>query len=1193
MSGMLLRALLGLLRRVRFCASPAGLPPGTIVLFPVFRARVHCGIAGIVEIVRAEPSALPDPTEAERVAEALPRGGGEEAARALEAFVDALRRPAAFPALFRDGSARRRVAALTDRLGTLVAAEEAALEAGDPPLSADRQEAVNRLLTRVKDAAWALSRECLGNLDRVAALLAGRPATDKALRELRKANLVLNAIDRMEIRGRDSAGILFQAHFPERRALGVHLERHAAAVAERSRRPDFTDGAVSVSDDGCTATLVYKVAAEVGKLGDNVAALRASVRADDLLHALLADPAARVLVTSHTRWASNGIINLQNCHPLDNECAEEGSPPALSDEHPAGHRSPRIHVALNGDIDNYLELRRRFEEETGRRIPDRITTDAKVIALWVDYHLRRGEDLTGAFRLAVRDFTGSAAILMVSDLAPGRVFLSLKGSGQSLYVGLGAAGYVVASEIYGLVEETPRFLVLDGKTERVPGDEGSRGEVVLLAPEGEGRLDAVRAVWHDGAPVALTDADVRRAEITTRDVDRGDAPHFFLKEVSQAPDSVAKTLRGKFGRDGRSLLGPETIPSDVRRLLRDGRLERVVIVGQGTASVAGMAIGAFVGEALRGARVRVEALKASELSGFGLDRDMTRTLVVAVTQSGATADTNRAVDLAKERGAHTVAIVNRRNSDITFKTAGVLYTSDGRDVEMSVASTKAFYSQVVAGALLALTLGLEAGTVSAARARREVDDLRRLPDLMREVLALAPRIEETAARWAPTRRYWAVVGSGPNRIAAEEVRIKLSELCYKSISADSVEDKKHIDLSSESLILVLAAGHETSVLADLAKDVAIFKAHRAVPIVFATRGERRFDAYAAERIELPPAPPLLSMVLGTMAGHLFGYHAAQAIDEGGKFLGRVRGALVSALDRGEALAAAEFRRFEREFGERLRARRFDSSLEPETAVDLSLLMLCAAGELPPLLLAERYGREARGSEVSAALLERLVQAIDQTLRPVDAIKHQAKIVTVGTSRPAERPTGVLFDALAAAGIPLAALTFSDRSRLAEVQPAVDSVAGVSRYEVEGLDVDGSPEEGARLRLVSRTGLALDIPSRAQAWTGLKGTKRTVVKERRAFVGVGAKDGRMIAILPLVDPRFSVTALALLHLSFREEMPVAEKVAALGERYDEVVNGVTEADVPWSDDLLAAIPPAELLTTPPARLAERLIRDARR
>ena len=105
-----------------------------------------------------------------------------------------------------------------------------------------------------------------------------------------------------------------------------------------------------------------------------------------------------------------------------------------------------------------------------------------------------------------------------------------------------------------------------------------------------------------------------------------------------------------------------------------------------------------------------------------------------------------------------------------------------------------------------------------------------------------------------------------------------------------------------------------------------------------------------------------------------------------------------------------------------------------------------------------------------------------------------------------------------------------------------------------------------------------------ATTPLKGTKRTVVKDRRAFVGIGAKDGRLIAIVPLVDHRFTVTALALLHLSFREEMAVEEKRAALGERYDRLVNGVTEADVPWKDEYLDRLPPAVLLTTPPARLA---------
>ena len=1192
--------LLGLLGRVRFCRSTAGLPPGTLVFLPVTRTRIPCGLAGIVEIVREENGASLDLSAAQAAVSALPaRGlsavgddigayvGGEESLAAVEGLVRDLRVPRSFPAIFGDAALRERLDTLAGSIEAFVEEEIRLLDRGEVLPDLKAQEHVNRCRVRLQDAAWAIRHELLENVVRVRDLVAGEEPTAKVIREYRKVNLILNAIDRLEIRGRDSAGILFQVHYADAAALTPVLESLPDVVAVRRGLPDLLDGAVSVSDDGRTMSLVYKVAAEVGKLGDNVASLRNKIREDALLRALLSDAASSVLVMAHTRWASNGIINVANCHPLDNGCADDGEPAA-----PEGApRAPRVHVALNGDIDNYLELRRRFEEETGRKISDRITTDAKVIALWVDHYLREGDGLETAFRRAVADFEGSAAISMVSDLDPGRLYLSLKGSGQSLYVGLGASGYVVASEIYGLVEETDRFVKLEGERERVAGDASTRGQVFVLSGDAAVSHEAIRAFHHDGVEAPLVDDDLRRAEITTRDVDRGDFPHYFLKEVSQASRSVANTLRGKFTPEGATRMGPETIPEELGRMLEDGRLDRIAVIGQGTAAVAAMAIAAFVSDAVKGSGIHVDAMKASELSGFWLEPDMSRTLVVAVTQSGATADTNRAVDLARERGAQTIAIVNRRNSDITFKTAGVLYTSDGRDVEMSVASTKAFYSQVVAGAVLGLALGRRTGRLSDARIVRELADLKRLPELLDEVFAMGEEIADAAETYAPTRRYWTVVGSGPNRIAAEEVRIKLSELCYKSISADSVEDKKHIDLSSESLIVVLAAGNGTSVLADLAKDVAIFKAHRAVPIVVAAHGDTRFDEYAERVIRIPEASPLLSMVLCTMAGHLFGYHAARAIDEGGKFLGRIRSVVVASLERPDATSLRTLGRFQREYRERLRATRFASALEADTAAELMLLLKYAAGEIPPVSFADEFGREPSVVDIHAVLLECLVEAIDQTIRPVDAIKHQAKIVTVGTSRPSERATGVLFDALDEAGVAISSVPFSERALLTRLQGAVRQTTGMTRYTVEHLDAEGSPSDETVIRAVERRGSAEGIPSRADHGAPLKGTKRSVASDRRAFVGVGAKDGRRIAILPLVDHRFHVNALVLLHLEFLDAMTVEAKRDALGDLYDDIVDGVTEADVPWRDDLLAPIAPADLFTEPPARIAERIIAAA--
>jgi glucosamine--fructose-6-phosphate aminotransferase (isomerizing) len=125
--------------------------------------------------------------------------------------------------------------------------------------------------------------------------------------------------------------------------------------------------------------------------------------------------------------------------------------------------------------------------------------------------------------------------------------------------------------------------------------------------------------------------------------------------------------------------------------------------------------------------------------------------------------------------------VNRRNSDLAMRADGVLYTSDGRDLEMSVASTKAFYAQVAAGVLLSCAISAAAGVGSSQARHRVLHSLKSIPDAMREVIAERPLIAEAAHRFAPAKRYWAVVGNGPNAVSANEVRIKLSELCYKSV----------------------------------------------------------------------------------------------------------------------------------------------------------------------------------------------------------------------------------------------------------------------------------------------------------------------------------------------------------------------------------------------------------------------------
>ena len=448
---------------------------------------------------------------------------------------------------------------------------------------------------------------------------------------------------------------------------------------------------------------------------------------------------------------------------------------------------------------------------------------------------------------------------MTSDMEPGKVYLALRGSGQAIYVGIADDGYVFSSELYGLIEKTPLFIKMDGEKPSSPAGKSKNGQVLILDQAGRGHLSGIRACYYDGTPLVLTEKDLQRAEMTTRDIDRRDYPHFFLKEISESSRSVRKTMLGKyrFADDKRGIFnfGEDILPVKIRDSLLKGDIRHIVIIGHGTAAVAGAAVADGWDRYLHGSHIKVEAKIASELSGFSLREDLRDTLVIPITQSGTTTDTNRAVAMARERGAFVIAIVNRRQSDITAKSHGIFYTSDGRDIEMSVASTKAFYSQIVAGHLLGLGFAQILGTLPDSAIADELRNLERAPDAMERVMARKETIRQAVALLTPGRKYWAVVGSGPNKAAADEIRIKLSELCYKTISSDVIENKKHIDLSAEPLIIVCAAGNPDTVVGDVVKDVAIFRAHKAGVAVFTDEGEGRFDGIADAVIPIPEGAP--------------------------------------------------------------------------------------------------------------------------------------------------------------------------------------------------------------------------------------------------------------------------------------------------------------------------------------------------
>ena len=1068
---------------------------------------------------------------------------------------------------------------LDPELGPLLAADVAAISAAlialesalDHSPVADIEQ-VNALLIRAKDACWSLGRDRLRTAAAVADLAGVGPSLAGVAVYL-SVQQALSALDRLEVRGRDSAGLhlLVFDH-------GLDLREPAIAAQLARRGGDTLFQNRSIRHGHGWLSFVYKEAAEIGELGDNTRSLRSAIRDDDLLRRALSAATVHAVVLGHTRWASVGIVSEPNAHPLNSEqtdCAP----------------GPYAIGALNGDVDNFADL----IATEGLCIAPEITTDAKVIPALLSKYLLDEHRTIDAFRRTVTGFEGSVAIAASTVQSPDTLQLALRGSGQALYVGLADDAFIVASEPYGVVEETCRYLRMDGETPGNPENvNASRGQIIELDGRLAGTIEGIARVAYDGSHLAVRADEIVTAQITTRDIDRGDAPHYLLKEISEAPSSFRKTLRGKLvERDGvmQVSLGNDTLSASLRARLASGAIRRILTIGQGTAAVAAQSVAVSIRDELRELPITVEAVLATELSGFEARSDMSDTLVIAVSQSGTTTDTNRTVDVIRARGATVVAIVNRRNSDLTDKADGVLYTSDGRDVEMSVASTKAFYAQIAAGFLLAVAIAdvVRGEVIVSATRQALLLALRDLPDAMTATLETRPAIADAARRHALSRRYWAVVGNGPNYIAAKELRIKLSELCYKSIAHDATEDKKHIDLSSEPMILVCAAGLVGSTADDVAKEVAIYRAHKAAPIVIANEGETRFSA-AMDVIAVPPVHPRLAFVLSTMVGHLFGYEAARAIDASARPLREIRNAIEQATiadpnASGEQLLSGLRPVFERQasaFFDGLRTGLYNGHLEASTAVRVAATLRYGLEQVPLESYQVEFGRIGTPSVVLDDLVSAATLAIEELTRPIDAIKHQAKTVTVGISRSDETLLqSTLARAVMEAGTPRDRLTYRTLRTLADLDPAVVETRGFIRYRIEGVDADDT----ATAVVVDRGGLSRSLPSRTDRDPTLRGSKHKVAFEKLVYVARGY-DGRSIILVPEVKDN-QTTGITLLHVKFHERLrPAAMRGVLQGyrERYASLRDMVTETEPTFREDVLGDVDVLELLTTPVVELA---------
>lgn len=526
---------------------------------------------------------------------------------------------------------------------------------------------------------------------------------------------------------------------------------------------------------------------------------------------------------AHTRWATHGAPTDANAHP---HLADSG----------------KLALIHNGIIENYLELKAEVEKAGAVCESE---TDSEVAAHLAAHYYSQSHDLTDALRKTVNRLEGAFTLLLTHHDHPGVVVGARRNS--PLVVGVGEGENFLASDVAAFVEYTKTALSI------------GQDQIVTITPE---KVTVQTFLGEPVTPSRFTvDWDASAAE-------KGGWSSFMAKEISEEPEAVAHTLRGRLHPDGRVEL------AGVDELIARHEVRRVVFLACGTAAYAAM-VGAYAVEAWAKIPATVELSHEFRYREPFLDDT---TLVVSVSQSGETMDTLMAVKYAKERGARTVSVCNTQGATIARESDAVLYTHAGPEV--AVASTKAFTSQIAAIYLLALAFAQKTGSLSETERHEIAGGLLAAPEHMVTMLASDERIAEMA-HWMADTRSVLYLGRHVGYPIALEGALKLKELAYIHAEGFAAGELKHgpialIEPGQIVFVLVPSPRESATLHSKVVSNIQEIRARGARVIAVAEKGDAAVLPFADEVIAMPPTSRWVAPLLAVIPLHYFGMELARA-----------------------------------------------------------------------------------------------------------------------------------------------------------------------------------------------------------------------------------------------------------------------------------------------------------------------------
>ncbi|MBI4209039.1 MAG: glutamine--fructose-6-phosphate transaminase (isomerizing) [Deltaproteobacteria bacterium] len=582
-------------------------------------------------------------------------------------------------------------------------------------------------------------------------------------------------------------------------------------IGHREATPVLLDGLKRLEYRG------YDSAGVAVMNGTGVQLRRCEGKLSNLEAALKKSPINGNLGLGHTRWATHGRPCETNAHP---------------------HMAGGVVVVHNGIIENYEELRRFLEE---RRHHFASETDSEVLSHLIEDYANQGIDLKNAVRKALGKVEGSYAIGVFSEKDPTRLIAARRAS--PLVIGLGHGENLIASDVPALLNQTRDVVFMED------------GEIAEIIP-GKVSIETLRGEKRERSPQKIT--------WTAAMAEKAGYPHFMLKEICEQPEAIIDTLRGR--------ISPETGETFLEGLKIDEEecraLQRMTLVACGTSYYAGL-VGKFWFEEL--AQLPVEVDLSSEFRYRPLVFTP-KSLILAISQSGETADTLAAVQEGKRLGIRSLAICNVVGSTLSRHCDHVLYTHAGP--EIGVASTKAFTTQMVTLFLLALHLGQRRGVLPLERCREIVKELFQIPKRIEEILQEKEKLKRLAQRYYHARDFL-YIARGVNYPIALEGALKLKEISYIHAEGYPAGELKHgpIALVDENVPVVILVS-KGKIFSKVVGNLEEVKARGGKIVAFEIGTDSGVQDKASDWIGLPSIDDLLSPFMFIVPLQLLAYYIA-------------------------------------------------------------------------------------------------------------------------------------------------------------------------------------------------------------------------------------------------------------------------------------------------------------------------------